>query len=73
MTARDEAAWLMGYMPLVVRAPGLSDWERKFCASVIAAERKGRKPTEKQIGVMRRLVDRFREAALRDDVVERRE
>lgn len=69
MTRTPEAESLLGWMPVCVRAPGLSEFERAFCASVIARSRKGGfSPSEKQLGVMRRIVDRVREQALREVV-----
>lgn len=69
MTRTSEADLLIGWMPVCVRAPGLSEFDRKFCASVIARSRKsGFSPSEKQLGVMRRIVDRVREQALREVV-----
>lgn len=57
----NQAELLLHYMPLIVRSGGISDWERKFCASMIHKNRTGRfSPSEKQIGVMQRLVDQFK-------------
>lgn len=62
---------LLHWMPIIVRSEGISDWERKFCASVIARSRSGKgpwEPSERQLGVMRRLVDRFVREALSEPV-----
>lgn len=71
MTDANEIARLVGYMPIVVRTADVSEWERKFCASIIWQDRKGRTPTEKQIGVMRRIVRAFQDRELRDELIER--
>ena len=64
----DEAALLIGYMPLAIRSSAVTDWERSFCASIIAKNRKGRfTPTPKQIETMRRIADKFRDKYMRDD------
>ena len=66
----DEDANLLHYMPIIVRAPDLSDWERTFCASMIRrSKRAAFTPSDKQRGVMRRIVREFQEAMLRDDDV----
>lgn len=40
------------YAPIIVRSSVPTDWERKFCASIIAAKRKGRALTRKQAEVL---------------------
>lgn len=65
MTDANEVDLLVGYMPLCVRADTVTDWERKFCASIIAQTRRGRRPTAKQAATMRRIVDAFRDATMR--------
>lgn len=70
-----EVAQLLGYMPIIVRAPGISEWSREFCVSIVGRCKRGAfTPTEKQIGVMRRLVSEF-QASMREaddlDLVER--
>ena len=60
----EETGLLLHYMPLCVRSSTVNEWERKFCASIIAQTRKGRRPTAKQIPIMRRIVDDFRDAML---------
>ncbi len=66
-----ETAVLVHYLPHVVRSAGLSDWERKFCASLIArSKRGGWTPTAKQVRVLRRLVDNFRTAAFSEPLTE---
>lgn len=65
-----ETALLIGYMPLAVRSSAVTDWERKFCASIIARNRKGRfEPTAKQIETMRGIADKFRDQYMRDDAI----
>jgi hypothetical protein len=69
--AAGEMQLLLHYMPILVRAPGLSDWERTFCASITARRRGGAvRWSGKQIATMRRLVARFRAAAVDDPVIE---
>lgn len=71
MTASGELEMLLHYMPIIVRGSTVNDWERQFCASIIARSRRARfAPSQKQISVMRRLVDRFKDDALRDDVID---
>lgn len=73
MTAtHDEIDALLAYMPIIIRAPDQSDWTRKFCASVIARTKRGRfTPSEKQVGVMRRMVEDFKAATRDDSLIER--
>lgn len=62
-----EIDQLLSYMPIIMRAPGISDWSRQFCISIVGrTKRAAFKPTDKQIGVMRRLVEEF-QATMRDD------
>ena len=62
------AAQLLHYMPIIVRSASISDWERKFCASMITrARRTAFEPTEKQVAVMQRIVTAFQAEVLRDD------
>lgn len=58
------------YLPILVRDGGVTDFERKLCASLIRQERAGRRLSEKQAGVLRGIVERFQERAMRDGVVE---
>ena len=70
----DETAQLLVYMPIIARAGGISDWDRNFAISVAGRMKRGPvRPTEKQIGVMRRIVAKFKDATIRDgpDVVGR--
>jgi hypothetical protein len=70
MTRTPEADQLIGWMPIAVRAPGLSEFERGFCISILGREKRGGLvPSEKQMGVMRRIVERVRAQAL-GEVVE---
>lgn len=71
MTTTAEADRLMGYMPILVRDAGVSDWERKFCASMVRrSKRQAFRPSEKQVSVMARLVEEFQDRSMRGDVVE---
>lgn len=68
MTTAAEIDRLLHYMPILVRDGGVSDWERKFCASMVAAQRrKGFRVSAKQIAVMARIVSSFQKRTLRDD------
>lgn len=58
------------YLPIVVRDGGVTEWERKFCASMIRQERAGRRLSEKQAATLGGIVKRFQERAMRDGVVE---
>ena len=71
MTATDgEIAVLIGYMPQIVRSAGITDLDRKFCASIIAQSRRGRfTPSPRQIAIMRRLKVAFQDATMRDDPI----
>jgi hypothetical protein len=61
---------LLHWMPIVVRAEGLSAWERVFCASIVARSRAGPwRPSARQIAVMRRIVSTFQARTLRADPV----
>ncbi len=57
------------YAPIIVRSSVPTDWERKFCASIIAQERKGRALTQKQEKTLGRIVKKFQDATMRDDGV----
>jgi hypothetical protein len=61
-----EADNLLHLLPTVVRSPDLTDWERKFCVSVIGAQkRRPCQPSEKQMGVLRRIVGAWKDKNLR--------
>ena len=67
MTNPAETAILIHYMPIIVRAPGLTDWERQFCVSACGKIKRGAwQPSAKQIDVMRRLHAKFTDT-MRDD------
>lgn len=53
MTAPTE------YLPVLVRDGGVTDWERKFCASLIAQQRRGRAISERQEATLQRIVKAF--------------
>lgn len=57
------------YLPILVRDGGVTEWERSFCASLIRQTRAGRMPSDKQAGVLRGIVERFQERAMREDGV----
>jgi hypothetical protein len=58
------------YCPIIIRSSTPTDWERKFMASLIAAERKGRALTWKQAATLDRIVAKFQDATMREDVIE---
>ncbi|MBC7157381.1 MAG: hypothetical protein H5U20_07685 [Rhodobacteraceae bacterium] len=63
-----ERLVLVHRMAILVREPGLTEWERSFAASIVAADRRGRfRPSEKQVGVMRRIVADHNARTLRPD------
>jgi hypothetical protein len=71
MTRTPEVENLLGWMPIAVRAPGLSEFERSFCISICGRIKRGAfTPSEKQLAVMRRIVARVREEAM-GEVVEK--
>lgn len=53
------------YLPILVRDGGVTDFERKFCASLIRQTRAGRAPSERQAAVLRGIVERFQEKSMR--------
>ena len=75
MKTPDEIAWLLGYMPIIARAEGVSDWERQFAISMAGRLKRspGFTPSDKQISVMARIVDAFRQTSLPQDITERSE
>ena len=54
------------YAPIIIRSNVPTDWERKFLASLIAAERKGRALTERQAKTLSGIVQRFQDATMRE-------
>jgi hypothetical protein len=71
MTRTPEADMLIGWLPICVRAPGLSEFERGFCISICGRIKRGAFiPSEKQIAIMRRIVARVREEAMGEVVEE---
>lgn len=57
------------YAAIIVASSVPNEWERKFCASIIAQLRRGRPISEKQHAVMNRLVAKFQDATMRDSEV----
>jgi hypothetical protein len=55
------------YAPIIVRSSFPTDRERKFLASLIAAERKGRALTEKQAAWLGAIVRRFQRKTMREE------
>ncbi len=55
------------YAPIIIRSSIPTEAERKFLASIIAAERKGRPLTVKQADWLGAIVRRFQEATMRDE------
>lgn len=58
------------YAPIIIRSSVPTDWERKFLASIIAAERKGHPLTARQAEVLNRIVAKFQDETMREDVIE---
>ena len=56
------------YAPIIIRSSVPTDQERKFLASIIAAERKGRALTERQAKWLGAIVRRFQHVTMRDEV-----
>jgi hypothetical protein len=54
------------YAPIIIRSSVPTDRERKFLASIIAAERKGRLLTAKQADWLNAIVRRFQRETMRD-------
>jgi hypothetical protein len=66
-----EIVVLIGYLPFLVRDGGISDWERRFCVSLLRAHRRGEfRPSVRQIDVLRGLVRDFRARSMREEVIE---
>ena len=57
------------YLPILVRDPDVTEWERSFCASLIRQESAGRRLSEKQAATLEGIVERFRGRVMRDDGV----
>jgi len=60
---------LSHYAPIIVRSDVPTEWERKFCASIIAQQRKGSAMSRKQEIIMGRIVRKFQDATMRDEGV----
>lgn len=52
---------------IIVKSDGISDWDRKFCASIISQGRKGRHLSLKQVEIMDRMIAGFKDRTMRDD------
>lgn len=58
---QKRAAGLLHYMPIIVKAPGISQKDRQFCVPMISRSRRGPfMPSVKQAHVVLRFVDSFR-------------
>ena len=55
------------YLQILVRDGGVSDWERSFCASLIAQQRTGKPMSAKQAKVLDRIAEDFRRRSLTQD------
>jgi len=56
---------LLHWMPIIARSYGVSEKTRAFCVSMVAQSRRPRfTPSEKQIPVMREIVDAYVRATL---------
>lgn len=58
------------YAPIILRSAIPTPKERKFLASLIAQERRGRPITAKQVDWLGAIVRRFQDATMRADVIE---
>lgn len=58
----DPTHWL----PILVRGD-VSDWERKFCISLLGQTRRGRKLSDKQSARLRSIISDFHARATRDE------
>jgi hypothetical protein len=56
----------VNWLPILVRGD-VTDWERQFCASLIAQTKRGRRISDKQAKVLTRIRDQYRERTMRDD------
>lgn len=51
---------LLHWMPIILRSFGITEWERTFCASMVAkSKRKRFQPSEKEAAAMRKVVDAY--------------
>lgn len=57
-------------MRLAIRSDVVSEWERKFCASIIKQDWKGFTPSARQIVVMDRIARKFWDAVRAADASE---
>ncbi len=66
--AQDAAEALCAYLPALVCDGGVSDWERRFCASLIARRRRfpGRPLSPRQVAALRRIVGSFQDRVMRE-------
>ena len=66
--AQDAAEALCAYLPALVCDGGVSDWERRFCASLIARRRRlpGRQLSPRQVAALRRIVRSFQDRVMRE-------
>jgi hypothetical protein len=66
--ATNEAEALCAYLPALVCDGGVSDWERRFCASLIARRRRfpGRALSPRQVAALRRIVRSFQDRVMRE-------
>lgn len=73
MTEHGETSRLLGYMPIIARAPDITDWERQFAISITGRLKRspGFQPSEKQVSVMTRIVEKFQRETMADDIIER--
>lgn len=57
------------YLPILVRDGGVTEWERQFCASLIAQQRRGRPLSAKQQATLSRIAEAFKRRSLSGDEV----
>lgn len=73
MTTQGEVERLLGYMPIIARASGVTDWERQFAISIAGRLKRspGFHPSSRQVAVMSRIVDAFQRSTMAGDIIER--
>lgn len=62
---------LLHFVPIVMRSETVNDWERQFLISIAGRMKRGAfQPSQKQLPILRRIVERFKDATLRDELIE---
>jgi len=67
-TRSAEVDVLIAWLRQIVRHRATGAWERRFCASILARDRRGRfVPSDRQLDCMRRVVRDFRAEVVERD------